>query len=107
MKVIKKIKESVYWFLRKHYVDWAQYHAPQRLADILYHDVFHKWINWKNPQTLNEKINWLAFNTDTSLWSLCTDKYAVRDYVKSKGLAHILIPPQIRNYAPNMIQKRK
>lgn len=92
MKLIKKMKEQVYWFLRNHYVEWAKFHNPRRLADILYHDVFHKWIDWKNPQTLNEKINWLAFYTDTSLWSTCTDKYAVREYVKSKGLEHILIP---------------
>ena len=92
INILKEIKENVYWFLRKHYVAWAQYHDPRRLADILYHDVFHKWINWDNPQTLNEKINWLAFYTDTSLWSTCTDKYAVRDFVKTKGLEHILVP---------------
>ena len=92
MKLINKIKDPIYWFLRNHYVEWAKFHNPRRLADILYHDVFHKWIDWKNPQTLNEKINWLAFYTDTSLWSTCTDKYAVREYVKSKGLEHILIP---------------
>lgn len=85
-------KDTLYWFLRRHYVKWAQYHNPKRLADILYRDVFHKWINWENPQTLNEKINWLAFNTDTSLWTACADKYAVRDYIKQKGLEHILIP---------------
>lgn len=87
-----KIKEPIYWFIRKHYVEWAQYHDPRRLADILYRDVFHRWINWRNPQDINEKINWLAFYTDTSLWSKCADKYAVREYVKSKGLEHILVP---------------
>lgn len=84
--------DSIYWFLRKKYVNWAMYHDPRRLANILYRDVFHRWINWKNPQDLNEKINWLAFYTDTSLWTVCADKYAVRDYVKSKGLEHILVP---------------
>ncbi len=86
------IKDKAYWLIRKKYVEWAKYNDPRRLADILYRDVFHKWINWDNPQTLNEKINWLAFYTDTSLWSLCTDKYRVRDYVKKKGLGHILVP---------------
>jgi len=87
-----RMKDFFYWTIRKCFVNWAQYHDPRRLADILYRDVFHHWINWKDPQTLNEKINWLAFYTDTSLWSTCTDKYAVRDYIKEKGLEHILIP---------------
>jgi hypothetical protein len=34
----------------------------------------------------------LAFYTDTSLWSLCTDKYRVREFVEEKGLGHLLIP---------------
>lgn len=89
---MKGIADKIYWFLRKKYVKWAQYNDPRRLADVLYRDVFHKWIDWNNPQTLNEKINWLVFYTDTSLWSKCTDKYAVREYVESKGLGHILIP---------------
>lgn len=89
---METIKEKIYWCLRRRYVAWAQYHAPHKLADILYRDVFHRWINWKNPQTLNEKINWLAFYTDTSLWSTCTDKYAVREYVANKGLSDILVP---------------
>lgn len=40
MKLINKIKDPVYWFLRNHYVEWAKFHNPRRLADILYHDVF-------------------------------------------------------------------
>lgn len=90
--ILQKIYDTIYWTLRNNYVEWAQYHDPRRLANILYRDVFHKWIDWKNPKTLNEKINWLAFYTDTSLWSRCTDKYEVRNYVKEKGLEDILIP---------------
>lgn len=89
---LKKIKDHIYWPIRNLCVSWAQYNNPRILADILYRDVFHNWIDWKNPKTLNEKINWLAFYTDTTLWSLCTDKYSVRNYVKEKGLEHILIP---------------
>jgi hypothetical protein len=65
-------------------------HNPKQLADILYYVKFGKNINWSNPQDLNEKINWLAFNTDTSIWTLLSDKYLVREYVRSKGLDHIL-----------------
>jgi hypothetical protein len=63
---------------------------PKKLAELLYRNTFNKEINWNAPQDLNEKINWLAFNTDTKLWSLLADKYLVRNYVKQKGLEHIL-----------------
>lgn len=54
------------------------------VADIKYHDAFHEWIDWKNPKDLNEKINYLSFKTDTSLWSICADKYAMRQYVTER-----------------------
>lgn len=51
-----------------------------------------KPINWDNPQTLNEKIQWLMAFTDTSEWTRLADKVLVRDYVREKGLGDILIP---------------
>lgn len=49
-------------------------------------------IDWDNPRDINEKIQWLMCFSDTSLWSVCSDKYKVREYVSSKGLADILVP---------------
>lgn len=51
-----------------------------------YYSVFKVIPNFKNPKTLIEKIYWLQLNTDTSLWSLCADKYRVREYIHKKGL---------------------
>lgn len=65
---------------------------PKKLADFLYYLNFKRHINWAAPRDLNEIINFLAFNTDTTLWTRCADKYAVREYVKEKGLSNILIP---------------
>jgi hypothetical protein len=51
-------------------------------------------LNLKNPETLDEKIQWLKFNTyyNNPLVKQCADKFAVRDYVKSVGLDSILVP---------------
>ncbi len=55
-----------------------------------------KWkgypVDWKNPRDINEKIQWLMCRSDTSLWTVCADKYRVREYVASKGLEDILVP---------------
>ncbi|MBR1927805.1 MAG: hypothetical protein IJ840_08695, partial [Bacteroidales bacterium] len=55
-----------------------------------------KWkgykVDWEHPRDINEKIQWLMCFSDTSMWTLCADKYRVREYVESKGLGEILIP---------------
>lgn len=49
-------------------------------------------MHWDNPQTLDEKIQWLKFNSDTTQWTLLSDKYLVRKYVEEKGLDDLLVP---------------
>lgn len=53
---------------------------------------FHYHLDWNNPKDLNEKIQWLILNSDTSEWSRLADKVTVRDYVKEKGFEHMLVP---------------
>lgn len=55
---------------------------PKKLANKSYLKVFKKNINWECPKDLIEKIIWMQFNSDTSLWSELADKYKVRSYIK-------------------------
>lgn len=64
---------------------------PQKEASRVYKRRFGHDIRWDNPQDLIEKTYWLQFNTDTSLWSRCADKYAVRSYVEECGLSNMLV----------------
>lgn len=64
----------------------------KRLKELNAKYYLGKNINIDNPEKLNEKILFLSYNTDTSLWSRLADKCQVRDYVKEKGLEEILIP---------------
>lgn len=55
------------------------------------HRVFYgKPLDIVNPKTMYEKICFMEFCTDTSLWTECTDKVAVRDYVRRQGLEKYL-----------------
>ncbi|MCQ2053156.1 MAG: hypothetical protein MJZ03_04395 [archaeon] len=69
-------------------------HNPQELADRLYIDETgnRNGINWNSPVDLNEKINWLKFNSDTTKWSELADKYAVRKFIEEKGYKQYLVP---------------
>lgn len=74
------------------FCEWLGVHHPVLLMRIRYFARFKKALHLKHPKTLNEKILFLSLKTDTSLWTKCADKYAVREYVKEKGLEEILVP---------------
>lgn len=70
--------------------EWVGAHNPTLLMKTRYYMRFHKKLNLKNPQTLNEKILYLLLKTDTTEWTRLADKYAVRGYVEECGLEHTL-----------------
>lgn len=67
--------------------------SPKLLASILNYRAEGKFIDWKNPKSLNEKILWLSFNTDTTKWTRLADKYEVRGWLKEMGCEDML--PQL------------
>ena len=67
-------------------------YAPRRLAEMRYMQTCKKRIDWNHPHDINEKINWLKFYGDTSLWPVLADKYRVRAYVERRGLGQLLVP---------------
>lgn len=72
---------------------WVNYWMkkdPRIMANRAFKAAFGRDIDWENPKNLIEKQYWLQLNTDTTLWTLCADKYRVREYVKDKGCGEIL-----------------
>lgn len=63
---------------------------PVLIAKMRYRYIFGKSLNLKNPQNLNEKIQWLSLFSDTTEWTRLADKYAVRGFVEERGLKKIL-----------------
>ncbi len=59
--------------------------------------------NLDNPQTLNEKINWLKLNDRKELLTLCADKYRVREYVLEKIGKEYLVPLYFQTEDPSQI----
>lgn len=91
-KFLKYIKDGV---KQKYAYNYSRIYckfAFKRYLSKLYRKTLGKNINWTTPNDLNEKINWLAANTDTSIWSRLADKYSVREYVKDRGFEDILVP---------------
>jgi hypothetical protein len=77
-----QIKEKVY--------QWIVTMNPKREMIKNYYGVFGRKPDLNNPKDLIEKIYWLQLNTDTSLWTKCADKYAMREYIKDCGFVDYL-----------------
>lgn len=69
----------------------------------LYRHTFNKELNLKNPQTLNEKIQWKKIYDRRPVYTLCADKYEVRNYVKERIGEKYLIPLLFYTNNPNKI----
>ena len=53
---------------------------------------FRRSLNLRNPVSLADKVTYLELHDQSPLAAECTDKYAVRQYIKDKGLEEILVP---------------
>ena len=88
--VLKKVKKTIVY---------AIYGTATRISPELNTQLHFLWVhkhlaNLKNPITFAEKISWLKlydYATDP-LVKQCADKLRVREYVKEKGLEHLLNP---------------
>ena len=50
------------------------------------------WPNWKNPQTFNEKLQWLKLYNRKPEYTIMVDKYAVKNYVAQIIGSEYIIP---------------
>lgn len=58
---------------------------PEAEMRRVYYKTYHRYPNLQEPKNLIEKIYWMQLHTDTSLWTQCADKYAMREYIKECG----------------------
>ena len=59
---------------------------------LLYYKHFHRFIDFKNPKTFNEKINWLKLHNHKPEYTQMVDKFAVREYIAERIGEEYLIP---------------
>jgi len=78
-KLLKKVKYGMKFIPDKMYLQ------------IYYFSRFKKFIDFKNPKTYNEKLNWLKINDRNPLYTKLVDKYEVKEYVSNLiGEEHII-----------------
>ncbi len=66
---------------------------PDRVyIQMQYFHHFHRFANFKNPQTFNEKLQWLKLHDHNPLYTTLVDKYAVKKWVADKIGEQYIIP---------------
>ncbi|MEM3509367.1 MAG: ATP-grasp fold amidoligase family protein [Nitrososphaerota archaeon] len=101
--IVKIIKKMRYYYRSKtgHYILYIPKLIWKFILKILpdkiyiqikYEDIFGFKPNLINPQRFTEKIQWLKLNDRRDIYTICADKYLVRNYVKEKIGSKHLIP---------------
>ena len=66
---------------------------PDKLyLSLRYRCIMGSWINWKNPQTFTEKLQWLKLYNRKPEYTKMVDKYAVKEYVANIIGEEYIIP---------------
>lgn len=90
LKIVKKMLLPIYGYFFRIYCKYLYKRDPRKSAELYVKMNDHRLPNLENPTDLVDKNIWLALNTDTTIWTRCSDKYAVRSYVEECGLGNIL-----------------
>lgn len=72
-------------------VTFLNVNFPITMAKLRYRKYFGRHLDLKNPKDINAQILWESFYADTTEWTRLADKYAVRDFVKERGLEDTLV----------------
>lgn len=63
-------------------------------------------INWDNPKSLNEKLQFLKFQFNQDLHRIVSDKYAARNFIKERFGEEYLIPLVFETKNPKEISEK-
>lgn len=87
MNYKKYIKNKELRFKLLHYLRFV---PDSIMLKLQYEIKMGRKLNLREPKRWTEQIQWYKIHHRTPLMTQCADKYEVREYVKSKGLEHIL-----------------
>jgi len=66
--------------------------SDEKYLKMLYYIRLKKKLNLDNPQTFNEKLQWLKINDRRYIYTTMADKYAVKEYVSENIGKQYIIP---------------
>lgn len=87
------VKKSLAGAYALHYYHRLRAAALSTLSDEAFAKrSYGRPLDLEDPKTFDERLWWLKLHYRNPLMVQCTDKVAVREYVRSKGLGNLLMP---------------
>lgn len=83
-------RHKVEFFFRLQWMRLRMAFYPSGYVRSLYRKKTGNELNLTTPTTFQEKLNWMKVYYDNPLAPICLDKYRVRTYLESLGLAKLL-----------------
>ena len=83
--ILRKLENAV-WLVLNHTL------SDKTLLSLKFKKYFHKKMNWDNPQTFSEKIQWLKIYGRTKENQIMSDKYLVKQYITERIGEQYVIP---------------
>lgn len=71
---------------------WMKWLSDEKYLKLLYKIRFNQELDFENPVTFNQKLNWLKLYDRNPEYSRMVDKYDVREYIAEKIGEEYLIP---------------
>ena len=101
MRKIKSFLKQFYWirffylYLKQLYL--KTFYSSTKAKEKYIKKLFKKYLGYeidfnKEPETFNQKIQFRKLYDNNPLYSICSDKYRVREYVKEKIGEEYLVP---------------
>lgn len=89
IKYLKNPRKIVIW-LNEHNFSWL--FSDKFYLKCAYKERMNKKLNFKQPKTFNEKLQWLKLYDRKPAYTIMVDKYAVKKYVADKIGKEYIIP---------------
>lgn len=83
------LKTTIFHLHYRHYLNWIN---DKTFLKLLYKLETGKRLNLKNPQTFNEKLQWLKLYNRVPEYTTMVDKYEVKNYLANKIGDEYVIP---------------
>ena len=84
-KLIYRLEDNIN-YLKRHFAN------PEKIVRRVFKERMGYELNLKNPQTYNEKLQWMKLYYHNPLYTTLVDKYAVKQYVEERIGKEFLIP---------------
>ena len=71
---------------------WLNWISDKTYLSLMYRECFGTKINWENPRSFSEKLQWIKLNDRKDIYSAMVDKYESKQYVADRIGTECVIP---------------